>query len=60
MTLMPTPARRRVHKTYEAIAPLSDVPVGAMWESRIEKTPGEIQGRLVAGDRSSMPVMRRI
>ncbi|WP_244080888.1 pseudouridine synthase [Corynebacterium striatum] len=43
-------AERRVHKTYEAIAPLSDVPVGAMWESRIEKTPGEIQGRLVAGE----------
>ena len=42
-------AERRVQKTYEAIAPLSDVAAGTVWESRIEKTPGEIQGHIVDG-----------
>lgn len=43
-------AERRVTKTYEAIAPLADVPPGTVWRSRMEKTPGELQGRIVGGE----------
>lgn len=43
-------AERRVTKTYEAIAPLADVPPGTVWRSRLEKTPGELQGRIVEGE----------
>ena len=43
-------AERRVTKTYEAIAPLADVPPGTVWRSRMEKTPGELQGRIVEGE----------
>lgn len=43
-------AERRVTKTYEAIAPLADVPSGTVWRSRMEKTPGELQGRIVEGE----------
>lgn len=42
-------AERRVTKTYEAIAPLADVSPGTVWRSRMEKTPGELQGRIVDG-----------
>lgn len=42
-------AERRVTKTYEAIAPLADVSPGTLWRSRMEKTPGELQGRIVDG-----------
>ena len=42
-------AQRRVSKTYEAIAALADVSPGTLWRSRMEKTPGELQGRIVAG-----------
>lgn len=42
-------AERRVTKTYEAIAPLADVSPGTVWRSRMEKTPGELQGRIVEG-----------
>lgn len=42
-------AERRVHKTYEAIADLAKFETPLLWETRIEKTPGEIQGRLVDG-----------
>ena len=43
-------AERRVTKTYEAIAPLADVSPGTVWRSRMEKTPGELQGRIVEGE----------
>lgn len=43
-------AERRVTKTYEAIAPLADVSPGTLWRSRMEKTPGELQGRIVDGE----------
>ena len=43
-------AERRVTKTYEAIAPLADVSPGTIWRSRMEKTPGELQGRIVEGE----------
>lgn len=43
-------AERRVNKTYEAIAPLADVSPGTLWHSRMEKTPGELQGRIVDGE----------
>lgn len=43
-------AERRVTKTYEAIAPLADVPPGTVWRSHLEKTPGELQGRIVEGE----------
>lgn len=43
-------AERRVTKTYEAIAPLTDVSPGTVWRSRMEKTPGELQGRIVEGE----------
>ena len=43
-------AERRVTKTYEAIAPLADVSPGTLWRSRMEKTPGELQGRIVEGE----------
>lgn len=43
-------AERRVAKTYEAIAPLADVSPGTIWRSRMEKTPGELQGRIVEGE----------
>ena len=43
-------AERRVTKTYEAIAPLADVSPGTIWRSRVEKTPGELQGRIVEGE----------
>ena len=43
-------AERRVTKTYEAIAPLADVSPGTLWQSRMEKTPGELQGRIVEGE----------
>lgn len=42
-------AERRVSKTYEAIAEYRDFSLPALWETRIEKIPGEIQGRLVDG-----------
>ncbi|MDO5032942.1 pseudouridine synthase [Corynebacterium sp.] len=50
-------AQREVHKTYEAIASAPSaatpdgIPItpGTVWKSRIEKVPGEIQGRLVEG-----------
>ena len=42
-------AERRVEKTYETIAPLADVSPGTIWRSRMEKTPGELQGRIVEG-----------
>lgn len=42
-------AERRVEKTYEAIAERRDFETPLLWETRIEKTPGEIQGRLVDG-----------
>lgn len=42
-------AQRRVEKTYEAIAAHAPIAPGTRWESRIEKTPGEIQGRLTPG-----------
>lgn len=42
-------AERRVTKTYEAIAPLADVSPGTIWRSRMEKTPGELQGHIVDG-----------
>ncbi|OFQ47996.1 pseudouridine synthase [Corynebacterium sp. HMSC076D02] len=50
-------AERRVQKTYEAIAPLSDVAAGTVWESRIEKTPGEIQGRIVDGPVNAITIL---
>ena len=43
-------AERRVEKTYEAIAPLDDVSPGTIWRSRMEKSPGELQGRIVEGE----------
>ena len=43
-------AERRVAKTYEAIAPLADVSPGTILRSRMEKTPGELQGRIVEGE----------
>ena len=43
-------AERRVTKTYEAIAPLADVSPGTVWRSRMEKTPGDLQGRIVEGE----------
>ena len=43
-------AERRVNKTYEAIAPLADVSPNTIWRSRMEKTPGELQGRIVDGE----------
>lgn len=43
-------AERRVTKTYEAIAPLADVSPGTVWRSRMEKTPGELQGCIVEGE----------
>ena len=43
-------AERRVTKTYEAIAPLADVSPGTLWRSCMEKTPGELQGRIVDGE----------
>ncbi|WP_083276393.1 pseudouridine synthase [Corynebacterium sp. HMSC05D03] len=43
-------AERRVTKTYAAIAPLADVSPGTVWRSRMEKTPGELQGRIVEGE----------
>lgn len=42
-------AERRVTKNYEAIAALRDFQTPTLWETRIEKVPGEIQGRLVDG-----------
>ncbi len=50
-------AERRVQKTYEAIAPLSDVAAGTVWESRIEKTPGEIQGHIVDGPVNAITIL---
>ena len=42
-------AERKVSKTYEAIAPLRAFATPVQWRSRMTKTPGEIQGRLVDG-----------
>ncbi|WP_165243248.1 pseudouridine synthase [Corynebacterium lizhenjunii] len=42
-------SQRRVHKTYQAIAAYGPFDTPLQWESRIEKSPGEIQGRLVDG-----------
>lgn len=43
-------ARREVQKTYSAIADYKDFQTPMLWESRMEKTPGEIQGRIEEGD----------
>ena len=42
-------AQRRVFKTYTAIAAYRDFATPLVWETRIEKTPGELQGRIVDG-----------
>ena len=43
-------AERKVHKVYQAIAPDVGIQAGTVWRSRLEKTPGEIQGRIVEGE----------
>src|SRR5699024_7280684 len=43
-------ARREVHKTYSAIADYADFSTPLTWQSRMEKTPGEIQGRIEEGE----------
>lgn len=44
-------AKRRAYKTYEAIADFDqDLRPDTIWRSRMEKTAGEIQGRIVAGE----------
>lgn len=43
-------ARREVVKTYGAIAKQCEIAVPTEWASRMEKTPGEIQGRITAGE----------
>lgn len=44
-------AKRRAYKTYEAIADFDqDLQPGIVWRSRMEKTAGEIQGRIVPGE----------
>lgn len=42
-------SQRTIEKTYTAIAEHKDIEFPALWETRIEKTPGEIQGRIVDG-----------
>ena len=42
-------AERKVHKVYQAIAPDVGIKPGTVWRSRMEKTPGEIQGRIEEG-----------
>lgn len=43
-------ANREVSKTYTAIAPYKEFETPLTWHSRMEKTPGEIQGRIVEGE----------
>lgn len=43
-------AERQVFKEYTAIADYDPLVVPARWECRIEKEPGEIQGRIVEGE----------
>lgn len=43
-------ARREVHKTYSAIAEHQVLDTPLVWQSRMEKTPGEIQGRIEPGE----------
>ncbi len=40
-------ARREVHKTYRAIAPIKDFETPLVWSNRMEKVPGHIQGSIV-------------
>lgn len=43
-------AERKVHKVYQAIAPDVGIQAGTVWRNRLEKTPGEIQGRIEEGE----------
>lgn len=43
-------AVRAVTKTYEAVAPLRDLPVPQTWSSHMTKTPGDIQGFITPGE----------
>ena len=47
-------ARREVDKTYSAIAAHKDFETPLVWRSRMEKTPGEIQGRIEPGDTNAI------
>lgn len=47
-------ARREVEKTYEAVAEYRDVACPTRWESRMSKTPGELQGRIEPGEANAV------
>ncbi|MDY3127017.1 MAG: pseudouridine synthase [Corynebacterium sp.] len=53
-------ARREVHKTYSAIAAMSNIAAPTKWSSRIEKIPGEIQSKLVDGPLNSHTLLHAI
>ncbi|MFH0411414.1 pseudouridine synthase [Corynebacterium sp. L4756] len=47
-------ARREVSKTYIAIAEYAHFTTPLTWASRMEKTPGEIQGRIEEGEHNAI------
>ncbi|RSZ64775.1 23S rRNA pseudouridylate synthase [Corynebacterium hylobatis] len=51
-------AERRVEKTYEAIADHEpSLFPGTVWRSRMEKIPGEIQGRIIDGEPNAITLL---
>ncbi|APT93456.1 23S rRNA pseudouridylate synthase [Corynebacterium phocae] len=47
-------ATREVSKTYLAVAPHAPFDTPLQWQSRMEKTHGEIQGRITEGDNNAV------
>lgn len=53
-------AERAVTKTYQAVAPFKKFDLPTVWRSRMEKTPGEIQGRIVDGEPNSVTSLESV
>nr|WP_156229173.1 pseudouridine synthase [Corynebacterium comes] len=54
-------AERLVEKTYEAIAAHDpSLRPGTLWRSRMEKVPGEIQGRIVEGEPNASTLLLEV
>lgn len=52
-------AERKAEKIYEAIAtPQPEIVAGTVWRNRMEKTAGEVQGRIVPGEVNAITNVR--